>query len=69
MPALSQARRIASGDANGSVAGGVATHKVRRGDTLWRIAERYNTTVARLCQLNSITSKATLYPGTVLHVR
>ena len=64
-----QARRISSEEADGSVGDEVASHKVRRGDTLWRIAERYNTTVGRLCRLNGISPKATLYPGTVLNVR
>ncbi len=48
--------------------GGPLVHKVRRGDTLWKIANRYSTTVDSLCQLNRIDSSQTLYPGTELTV-
>ena len=41
-------------------------HKVKRGDTLSKIAARYGTTVQRLCQLNRITRRTVLRPGQVL---
>ena len=44
-------------------------HTVRRGETLWRIAALYDTTVELLCALNHISAKTTLYPGTRLAVR
>ena len=45
------------------------TYTVRRGDSLWRIASRHNTTVSRLCSLNNISPKTILRPGTKLNVR
>ena len=50
-------------------ASGRTTHVVRRGDSLWRIASMYRTTVDDLCGLNRISRHSTLYPGTKLVVR
>ncbi len=36
---------------------------IRRGDTLYKIARRYNTTVEKLCKLNHISRKTILRPG------
>lgn len=44
-------------------------HRVRRGDTLTRIAGRYNVTVNDICALNDISPEVTLYPGTRLTIR
>lgn len=54
--------------ANRSVASGGKGmfYKVKRGDTLGRIAARQGTTVARLCKLNRITKRTILRPGQVL---
>ena len=52
-----------------AVASGSGTHTVRRGDSLWKIANRYGTSVKRLCNLNGISSRSTLYPGMKLRVR
>ena len=41
--------------------GGV--HKVRRGETLWSIAQRYGRTVEEICQANGIRSTSRIYPG------
>ncbi len=41
-------------------------YKVRKGDTLGRIAARQGTTVSQLCKLNRITRKTILRPGQVL---
>jgi membrane-bound lytic murein transglycosylase D len=43
-------------------------HTVRRGETLWGIASLHRTTVAALCALNGISSRATLLPGVRLIV-
>lgn len=43
--------------------------KVRKGDSLSRIAARNHTTVAKLCKLNGIKSSATLRPGQKLRVK
>lgn len=62
-----EARRIASAPPRTGAAEGT-THTVRRGDTLWRIAQLYQTTVAKLCSWNQISSQSTLHPGTTLTV-
>jgi murein DD-endopeptidase MepM/ murein hydrolase activator NlpD len=36
---------------------------IRKGDTLYKIARRYHTTVRHLCKLNHITPKTLLRPG------
>ena len=55
---------------NGKSGGsGTATYRVRKGDTLSRIAQRNATTVNRLCNLNGIKKTSTLRPGQVLRLR
>lgn len=55
---------------NGKSGGsGSATYRVRKGDTLSRIAQRNGTTVNRLCTLNGIKRTSTLRPGQVLRLR
>jgi LysM repeat protein len=44
-------------------------HTVRSGDTLGHIAQRYGTSVTRLCQLNGIRSTTVLQIGQRLKVR
>ena len=43
-------------------------YTVRRGDTLWGIARRYNTTVGALAGLNHIANPNLIYPGQVLRL-
>ncbi len=62
----SQAARIAQGRSARSAS---TTYVVRRGDSLWKIAQRSSTTVSRLCSLNGISSKAILQPGMKLQIR
>ncbi|MBE6287106.1 MAG: LysM peptidoglycan-binding domain-containing protein [Mediterranea massiliensis] len=50
----------------GAKASGDIYYKVRKGDTLGRIAARQGTTVSQLCKLNGITRKTILRPGQVL---
>ena len=57
--------RIELASANGS---GRTVHTVRKGDTLFRIATSYNTTVEALRRANNLTSN-TLHPGDKLVVR
>lgn len=45
-----------------------ATHKVRRGDTLWRIANRYGISTNSLMRVNGLNDD-TLQPGQVLRIR
>jgi membrane-bound lytic murein transglycosylase D len=65
----SEARRIATGGSASDAATGSLVHTVRRGDTLWRIANLYKTTVNMLCRLNDISPNTTLYPGVRLVVQ
>ncbi len=61
--------RYPRSSAKGAVAtsgGDMQYCKVRRGDTLERIARRQGTTVDRLCKLNRITRRTTLRIGQVL---
>lgn len=44
-------------------------HTVRRGETLYRIADRYQVTVDAICAWNKITPNGVLYPGTRLTIR
>ena len=44
------------------------TYTVQPGDTLWRIAMRYHTTVAELAALNHIQNPNLIYPGQVLDI-
>ena len=46
-----------------------ATYRVRRGDSLSRIASRHGTTVNRLCRLNGITTTTKLQIGQRLRLR
>jgi LysM repeat protein len=43
-------------NADGSVVTSGSVHKVQRGETLWSISRKYNTTVANIQKLNLITS-------------
>ena len=68
---VGQKLRIPSGAAsNGSsdvVATYETTHRVNRGDTLWRIANRYGTSVQQLRQVNG-KSTDVLQVGQVLKI-
>jgi LysM repeat protein len=44
-------------------------HTVEKGETLWRISQKYDTTVDRLRQLNNLAPDADIYPGTKIRVR
>ena len=41
----------------------VREYTVKRGDTLGKIAARFNTTVSRLAAINKITNVNLIYPG------
>lgn len=53
---------------NKPVAGGTTTIIVQRGETLSRLALEYNTTVARLVELNNIANPNLIYTGQTLIV-
>lgn len=47
---------------------GAGQHVVQKGETLWRISKKYNTTVADLQSLNGIAG-TTIYQGQTILVR
>lgn len=49
--------------------GTASTYRVRRGDSLSKIASRNGTTVAKLCRLNGLTTSSKLQPGQRLRLR
>jgi membrane-bound lytic murein transglycosylase D len=67
--ASSQAADTPSATSHRASSSKAVVHTVRRGETLYRIAALYDTTVELLCALNHISAKSTLYPGTRLSVR
>ncbi len=52
-----------------SATGAPVYHIVKKGDILGRIAPKYGTTIARICQLNGIDRNSTLRLGQRLRVR
>jgi membrane-bound lytic murein transglycosylase D len=70
VPGLGYAARLtrAGAIASANRAEDDLVHTVRRGDSLWLIASRYNTTVDEICSRNSISKSTTLYPGTKLTI-
>lgn len=47
----------------------VVYHKIRSGDSLWKISRQYGVTVSSICKLNGISSRASLRLGRRLRVR
>src|SRR5699024_2806812 len=47
---------------------GAASHKEERGDTLWSIAQKYNTTVARLKSANCLPEDI-IYPNQIIKTK
>lgn len=43
-------------------------YTVRRGDTLWSIARRYNTSIANIVRLNRIQNPNLIYPGQMFRI-
>ena len=43
-------------------------HTVKRGDTLWSLARRYNTSIANIVRLNRIQNPNLIYPGQVFRI-
>jgi len=59
--------KYASGGASPSY--GRVYHRVRSGDSLWKISKRYGTSIDRICKLNGISRNTTLRIGKTLRVR
>lgn len=63
------AKKSATGKTTATASAGASTVKIRKGDTLSRIASRNGTTVAKLCRLNGISATTKLKIGKSLRVR
>jgi len=61
--------QVARSKAGPSTATSPVVHTVRRGETLYRIADHYQVTVDQICALNRIAPNGVLYPGTRLKIR
>jgi membrane-bound lytic murein transglycosylase D len=48
---------------------GATVHVVRRGDTLWQIAQAYGTSVTQIRRLNRMGTSSRIYPGQRLIVK
>lgn len=44
-------------------------YTVKRGDTLWSIARRHNTTIANIVRLNIIKNPGLIYPGQIFRIK
>jgi hypothetical protein len=63
-------KAVASADTTGQAAQPEKVyHTVVKGDSLYRIAKKYGTTVDKICQLNGITSSTILKVGRKLRVK
>ena len=43
-------------------------YRVKRGDTLWRIAQRYGSTVSKLASINRLSNPNLIYPGQIIQI-
>lgn len=60
---------IGTGQGNTHSGSGTSYYTVRRGDSLYKIANKYHTTVNKLCQLNKMKSSDHLAVGRKLRVK
>ncbi|MBN8591500.1 MAG: LysM peptidoglycan-binding domain-containing protein [Anaerolineae bacterium] len=69
--AISAASALPAGATAGTTAQGgncTTTHRIQSGETLYRIARRYGTTVAELQRLNNLGTSTLIYAGNNLCV-
>jgi membrane-bound lytic murein transglycosylase D len=64
----STTRVARSSGGGGSSSQGAVIHTVSRGDTLWHLARRYDTSVNELCVWNRISPRTVIRPGAQLTV-
>ena len=51
---------------NTGIPAGSSTYKVRRGDTLGKIARNHRVSLSAVLRVNGLSSSSTIYPGQVL---
>jgi nucleoid-associated protein YgaU len=68
LKAAAQAR-AASASRQPSAARRTVSHRIRSGDTLSEIADKYGVSQAQIRKLNGITGKTTLRPGRTLRIK
>lgn len=61
--------RGTAADERAGAKAGTQTYRVRKGDSLGKIARRYGTTVNRLCRINGIKKSTKLQIGRVLRIK
>jgi hypothetical protein len=66
--AASKTRSVSTGKTRASDKADWQYHQVEKGDSLYRIAERYEISVEELCRLNNINHAHPIYPGQKLLV-
>ncbi len=66
LPAAEPERAVKNKASKKEKASKKKVHSVKKGDTLYSIAHKYNTSVAKLCKMNHISEKTILRPGQVL---
>ncbi len=59
---------VHGGNSDENSVSGKKYHKIRKGDTLGRIAQRNGTSIKQLCRLNGISTRTTLRVGRTLRV-
>lgn len=57
------------GSVSSASASTISTHTVKSGDSLWKIAETYKTTVSKIASLNNISPSKYIYVGQTLKVK
>lgn len=65
---VNYANATRSSNTNKYVSGSVSYHRVKQGDSLYKIAKAYGTTVKNLCRLNNLSEKTTLRLGQALRI-
>lgn len=66
--ASSSTTRSSTNVQNKYASGKVAYHRIQKGDTLGKIAQKHRTTVSKLCKLNNISTKTILRPGKSIRI-